>query len=51
MPEDRTFWILSLVIVLSSGLLGFGIVPEWSQSFYTPEQRLDYLYESIWCPV
>lgn len=50
-PTDRNFWMLSLVILLASGVFGFGIVPEWDQYYYTKEQRLEYLYESIWCPI
>lgn len=51
MPSDKTYWILSVSIVLFSAVLGFWVVPEWNHYFRTPDQRYEYLIESIWCPI
>jgi hypothetical protein len=51
LPKDRTFWLISLAIVLGFSVLGFWVVPEWNHYFRTPEQRYEYLIQSIWCPI
>ncbi len=51
MPTDKTFLTLSIMILLGSAVLGFWIVPEWNRYFRTPDQRYEYLIESIWCPI
>lgn len=51
MPRDLRFWAISLLILLFFGVLGLYVVPNWSLWFQTPEQRVSYLYESVWCPI
>lgn len=51
MPRDPRFWVISLPVFLFFAVLGLYVVPNWNQWFQTPEQRVSYLYESVWCPV
>jgi len=51
MPRDPRFWLISALLVVFFFGLGFYVVPRWSQWFQTPQQRIGYLYESVWCPV
>lgn len=50
--KDRVwFWGISAAIFLFFGALGFALVPNWARTFQTPEQRVEYLCQSIWCPI
>jgi hypothetical protein len=51
MNERLWFWSGFTAIVVVTLGLGFGIVPNWPRYFQTQEQRISYLYESIWCPI
>lgn len=51
-PEHSPwFWLISAVMLIVFLILGFFVVPNWTKTFQTPEQRIEYLYGSIWCPI
>ncbi|MFB6356205.1 MAG: hypothetical protein ABEJ65_06785 [bacterium] len=51
MKNRVTFWTIFIGIILLFSVLGLGIVPNWPRYFQTPEQRYEYLIQSIWCPI
>jgi len=51
MSFDKPFWIITSLILLLSVALGFGIIPEWITYYQSPNQRYEYLIESVWCPI
>lgn len=51
MVLDRKFLLVSGLIMLFFGFIGFYLVPNWGHYIQSPEQRFRYLTESIWCPI
>jgi len=51
MNQRIVFWGLFSAILATTLVTGCVIVPNWPQYTQTTEQRLSYLYESIWCPI
>lgn len=51
MSDRFWFWGIFTAILVVTLSVGFGVVPSWPEYTQTTEQRLSYLYESIWCPI